>query len=149
MPKEKMPRSSEDKEKITDPLNYLAICTLEDIKILDIIDLNEFIHRIEDKTENDSGISIDADDLKEWVDEKSCSESRLLDNDNDEKLMEHRSTSNDTGAFQDLQNVDTIKHKYEFINDHSFQESLDSMRKINQLTLKDEPIIDNYKKKKT
>lgn len=132
-----MQRSSVDEENSSDPIDYLVVCALEDLKILDTIDPNELIDKIEDKTENDSRISIDADDLKEWFDEKSC-ESILLDDDANDALMEHGLTPNDTGAHQDLQNVDRIKHRDESINDHSFkQESLESMRKINQIALKD------------
>jgi len=111
----------------SDPLDYLVLCNLDDLEVLDYSDTDELTEKLGDDSGSDSKISIDADDLKEWFEE-------LLLNESENMTVEQKSISTSTITFSESSLKD--KHQGETLKVNYFEEKLDTMVEKNQITSK-------------
>lgn len=111
----------------SDPLDYLVLCPLDDLKVLDH---NEFTEKLEDDSDSESEMSIDANDLKEWFED-------ILSDESNEKKVEKESVPTSIVAFPENPKKD--KHQGETLEVNCFQEKLDAMRGKAQIASKDQP----------
>jgi len=69
-----MKRYSSEVTNIIEPLDFLVQCSLQEILLLETLDPNCISEQISNTTDNESMLSIDIEDLEEWLDESYAEE---------------------------------------------------------------------------